>query len=92
MGAPEVGPVLSSGTTADAVVLAIREENADVRVEAHAGYLRVCVPGRCCLSAAGVTRALGRPFVLPRDLELIMPSFKGKLRIDHSGAVWESPR
>jgi MmoB/DmpM family protein len=93
MNALEVGPVLTSGVAADAVVLAIREENAEVRVDEHAGYLRVLVPGRCTLSASAVARALGRPFVLPRDLELIMPSFKGRLHIDHAAAVWEaSPR
>lgn len=85
-----VGPVLTRGAAADAVVRAICEENADVRVEARAGYLRVLVRGRCRVSANAIERALGRAFLLPRDLELIMPSFKGKLQMDGRGAVWEA--
>jgi hypothetical protein len=85
-----VGPVLISGAAADAVVSAIREQNAAVEVQTHAGYLRVLVPERCSVSADAIERALGRSFVLPRDLELIMPAFKGKLRVDHASASWET--
>ena len=87
-----VGPVLTTGLNADAIVKAIREENDSVSVQTQAGYLRVLVPQRCRVSAAAIERALGRPFVLPRDLELIMPSFKGRMRIDHETAIWEATR
>jgi hypothetical protein len=87
-----VGPVLISGVCADAVVSAIRAENPTVQVLTQAGYLRVLVPERCQVSASSIERELGRPFVLPRDLELIMPSFKGKLRVTGASAVWEAPR
>ena len=82
--------MLSRGAAADAVVRAICEENPDVRVEARAGYLRVLVRGRCQVSVSGIERALGRAFLLPRDLELIMPSFQGKLQMDRQRAVWEA--
>jgi hypothetical protein len=85
-----VGPVLISGVCADAVVSAIRAENSVVRVLTQAGYLRVLVPERCQVSVSSIERALGRPFVLPRDLELIMPSFKGKLSVTCANAVWEA--
>jgi hypothetical protein len=88
---PSVGPVLISGMCADAVVSAIRAENSAVEVLTQAGYLRVLVPGRCQVSATNIERALGRQFVLPRDLEQIMPSFKGKLRVNGASAVWEAP-
>jgi hypothetical protein len=87
--ARSVGPVLTAGLCADAVVSAIREQNPSVSVQTQAGYLRVLVPERCCVTASAIELALGRPFVLPRDLELIMPAFKGKLRVDHVSAVWE---
>jgi MmoB/DmpM family len=87
-----VGPVLISGVCADAVVSAIRAENGAVQVLTQAGYLRVLVPERCQVSASGIEHALGRQFVLPRDLELIMPSFKGKLRVTGASAIWEAPR
>jgi hypothetical protein len=85
-----VGPVLISGLCAEAVVSAIRSENDAVQVRTQAGYLRVLVPERCSVSASAIESALGRPFVLPRDLEQIMPSFKGKLRVDQTSAVWEA--
>jgi toluene monooxygenase system protein D len=85
-----VGPVLSTGLCADAIVTAIQEENADVRIQRQAGYLRVLVPVRCRVTAAAIERALGRPFQLPRDLESVMPSFKGRMRVDEQSAVWEA--
>ena len=87
---PSVGPVLTRGAAADAVVRAICEENREVQVEARAGYLRVRVRGRCQVSVSAIERALGRTFQLPRDLELIMPSFQGRLQIDRQSAVWEA--
>jgi toluene monooxygenase system protein D len=85
-----VGPVLTTGLCADAIVTAIQEENADVSVQNHAGYLRVLVPQRCRVTAAAIERALGRPFLLPRDLESVMPSFKGRMRVDQLSATWEA--
>ena len=87
-----VGPVLTAGLSADAIVRAIREENDSVSVQTQPGYLRVLVPRRCQVSAAAFERALGRPFVLPRDLEQIMPSFRGRMRVDHAVASWEASR
>jgi hypothetical protein len=37
-----------------------------------------------------IEQQLGRPVLLPADLELVMPSFKGRLRIDAERAVWEA--
>jgi len=85
-----VGPVLTTGLCADAIVAAIQAENAGVSIQCQAGYLRVLVPGRCRVTAAAIERALGRPFLLPRDLESVMPSFKGRMRVDQVSAIWEA--
>ena len=84
-----VGPVLEAGDVADALVAAIREENADVAVDDRGAYVRVGVPRVCRLSREAVERRLGRAFRLPADLERVMPSFKGRLKMDDDGASWE---
>jgi toluene monooxygenase system protein D len=87
-----VGPVLTAGVSAAAVVAAIREENPGVSVEDRGGYIRVLVPQRCRVTRNAIERELGRPFALPRDLELIMPSFRGKLQLEADAVVWEAQR
>jgi MmoB/DmpM family len=83
-----VGPVLEVGEVADAIVEAIRERNRNVVVEDRASYLRVMVPSPCILDRSAVERRIGRGFELPRDLEQVMPSFKGQLTITGDQAVW----
>jgi len=43
LGSCEVGPVLLSGRVSDAIVSAIRQQNAGVRVTQRGSYLRVSV-------------------------------------------------
>jgi len=86
-----VGPVLIAGPLSNAVVAAIQDENRDVVVLDRGAYLRVLVPRRCVVTRAGVEQRTGQPFRLPTDLEAIMASFKGKLALDASGAVWSLP-
>ena len=83
-----VGPVLEVGEVADAIIEAIRERNASVVVEDRASYVRVMVPSPCILDRAAVERRIGRDFALPRDLEQVMPSFKGRLTIMGDQVVW----
>jgi toluene monooxygenase system protein D len=85
-----VGPVLHAGPHADAVIAAIRAENADVEVLDRGAYVRVSAPARCRLTRAAVERVLGEPFELPADLEAIMSSFAGKIAVDESEIVWSS--
>jgi hypothetical protein len=92
--APQVtacGPVLSAEPEAAAVLAALRELNEDLRVVDRGTYLRVTAPGRCVLTAASVTRHLGRPFLLPGSLEKMMPSFTGVLTIANDTATWTVP-
>lgn len=83
-----VGPVLQGGCAADAVVSAIRALNHNVEVVDRGSYVRVLVPGVCRLTRSAVEHASGHSFTLPTDLELIMPSFQGRFRVDDGEAVW----
>jgi toluene monooxygenase system protein D len=87
---PSVGPVLEASELGLAVLAAIRSLNAQVLVQDRGAYLRVSSPRRCVVTRCAIERELGRPVRLPGDLELAMPSFKGRLRIDAEGAVWEA--
>ena len=88
-GRERVGPVLEAGEVADAIVQAIRAQNADVSIEDRGAYLRVGVPRRCAVTSEEIGRHLGRPFHLPGDLELVMPSFKGRLSLTREAVLWE---
>lgn len=84
-----VGPVLEHGEIARAIVAALREANQALEVQDRGSYLRVLVPGRCLMQRDAVERSLGRPFIMPGDLEAVMPSFAGNLHMDEEQAVWE---
>ena len=84
-----VGPVLESSELGRAVLRAIQSLNHDVEVIDRGSYLRVHAARRCVVTRQAIEAALGRPFLLPGDLELAMPSFRGRLMIDADQAVWE---
>jgi hypothetical protein len=83
-----VGPVLAVGPVADAIIAAIRSENASVEVTDRGSYLRVLVPSRCAVSRAAIESALSRAFRLPGDLEQVMPSFRGRFQVSEDQASW----
>jgi len=85
-----VGPVLQAGPVADAVIAAIRELNAGVEIVDRGSYLRVLCPRRCRVTRAALERHRGGPFQLPVDLELVMPSFKGRLSMSEEEACWDA--
>ena len=92
MNPPEgVGPVLHATPFARSVVAVIEEENMDVVVRDEGAYLRVLVPGVCRLSRAGLESATGLAIRFPGDLELVMSSFTGVLRLTEDDAVWRLP-
>lgn len=82
------GPVLEAGDVALAVIEAIREQHPSAEVVDRGAYLRVAVAGRCSFRRDAVERRLGRPFTLPGDLELIMPSFQGRFQVSEEEAAW----
>jgi toluene monooxygenase system protein D len=90
-GDARVGPVLQAGPIAAAVVAAIRELHPDAEVVDRGAYLRVLVPGRCVLRRAALERHKAGAFRLPGDLEMVMPSFKGRFSVSEDEARWEAP-
>ena len=87
--ANEVGPVLLAGRVADAIVAAICDQNAGARIASRGSYLRVSVPVRCEVGRNAIEKRLGEPFRLPGDLERVMPSFRGRLRLSEDLVSWE---
>jgi toluene monooxygenase system protein D len=87
-----VGPVLESGEVCQAIVAAIRSQQANVEVQDRGSYLRVLVPMKCLVTRAAIERELGRAFRLPGDLELVMPSFKGAFQVNEEEATWHLVR
>jgi hypothetical protein len=86
--ATSVGPVLTKGRRADAVVAAIRELNENTEVIDRGAYLRVSVPISCTVTRQAIERQTGEPFSFPSDLEMIMPSFRGRLAMSEDVVVW----
>jgi toluene monooxygenase system protein D len=83
-----VGPVLQATPFAQVIAAAIMEDNDDVIVSDRGGYLRVLAPRVCRLSRATVEAATGSPVRFPGELEEIMSSFAGRMRLTEHGAVW----
>ena len=87
-----VGPVLQSGTVANAIVAAIKDLNQDVLVVDRGAYLRVLVPRRCIVTRSAIEKHLGRPFRFPGELETVMSAFKGSLQLNQDDAAWQFGR
>jgi toluene monooxygenase system protein D len=88
--ADTVGPVLARGPLTDAVVAAIRALNPQVEIRERGAYLRVLAPRRCRVTREEIERQAMREFRFPRDLEALMPSFKGAMHMSEEEAVWET--
>ncbi len=87
-----VGPVLHATPFARAVVSVIEEENTNVLVHDEGAYLRVLVPVVCRLSRVGLEAATGGAVRFPGDLEVVLSSFMGVMRLTEDDAVWRLPR
>jgi len=85
-----VGPVLERTPLAEAVVAAIVALNPQAEIQERGAYLRVLAPLRCRVTRQEIERQARREFHFPRDLEALMPSFKGTLRLDEEEALWEA--
>ena len=83
-----VGPVIESGSIGAAVIAAIRKLNDNVTLEDRGSYVRVLVPRRCVVTREAIESATGQPFSLPGDLEMVMPSFKGRFIVNEEQATW----
>jgi hypothetical protein len=83
-----VGPVFQTSSITQVVVEAIVDLNQDTQIIARGGYVRVLSPKKCVLTKKAVSEKLGREFIFPRDLELIMASYKGKFSVTSDQATW----
>ena len=86
--APSVGPVLARGPRSQGIVAAIYALNREVQVIDRGAYLRVLVAGPCRLTRSAVEQQLGEVFRLPADLEEVMVSYRGTLRLTQEEAIW----
>jgi toluene monooxygenase system protein D len=84
-----VGPVLQSGTVANAIIAAIKDLNQDVLVLDRGAYVRVLVPQRCVVTRTAIEKHLGRPVRFPGELETVMSAFKGSLQLNQEDAIWQ---
>jgi hypothetical protein len=87
-----VGPVLQSGTVANAIIAAIKDLNQDVIVVDRGAYLRVLVPRCCVVTRSAIEKHLGRSFRFPGELETVMSAFKGSLQLNQDDAAWRLKR
>jgi hypothetical protein len=87
-----VGPVLQSGSLANAIIAAIKDLNQDVLVVDRGAYMRVLVPQCCVLTRSAIEKHLGRPFRFPGELETVMSAFKGSLELNQNDATWRFAR
>lgn len=83
-----VGPVLHATPFAHVVAEVIEDENDDVVILDEGAYLRVLAPGSCRLSRAALETATGPPIRFPGDLEVVLSSFAGVLKLTDDAAVW----
>ena len=83
-----VGPVLQATPLGRMIAAAIEDENDDVLVRDEGAYLRVLAPRVCRLSRAAVEGTTGATVHFPGDLEVMMSSFAGKMRLTEDSAVW----
>jgi hypothetical protein len=86
----EVGPVLSLNSNTAAFLSAIRRSNPQVHLMERSSYIRILVPQRCILHRQDLDAELGHSSDWPGCLELMMPSFKGRLQITAETAIWSS--
>ena len=83
-----VGPVLTGHPRAQAVLEAIRRLNPSVEIHNRGSYMRVLAPRRCLVTRSAIEDILRQPFDFRAELEIMMPSFKGRMRLDDDEAVW----
>ncbi|MGA9130748.1 MAG: MmoB/DmpM family protein [Candidatus Sulfotelmatobacter sp.] len=83
-----VGPVLIGRPGSGAVLEAIRRLNPSVEIHERGSYTRVLAPRRCIVTRGAIEDILGRSFDFRAELEIMMPSFKGRMHLDDDEAVW----
>lgn len=83
-----VGPVLIGRPGGHALLEAIRRLNPSAEINDRGSYIRVLAPRRCMVTRRAIEDILGESFDFRAELEIMMPSFKGRMRLDDDEAVW----
>jgi toluene monooxygenase system protein E len=83
-----VGPVFIGRPGGHAVLEAIRRLNPSVEIHERGSYTRVLAPRLCMLTRKAIEDIIGQSFDFRAELEIMMPSFKGRMRLDDDEAVW----
>ena len=83
-----VGPVLIPHPVARALLGAIRRLSPLAEIRDHGSYVRVLAPRRCVVTRAAVEGIHRQPFDFRSDLEIMMPSFKGRMHLGDNEAGW----
>lgn len=78
-----VGPIVTRGEMSDAVIEAVKIDNAEreIRIEETDSYVRIEARGLCLITFKTMSETLGRAFSFG-DLEVNMPGFGGFIRTD----------
>lgn len=84
-----VGPILRSGPLAEAVIDAVEEDNpaSDVYVLDRDDYIRIHTVQECVLTRESLVKHYGRDISLA-EIEIQMPSFKGRLETRTNRIRW----
>jgi hypothetical protein len=83
------GPVFTGSVAGRALAAALCAENPGVEVEDRGAYLRILALGPCRVTRRAIEAELGGPFALERDLEPLMPAFRGRFVLSAEEARWE---
>lgn len=83
-----VGPVLIASELSNQIIMAIKQLNPKAEIIQRGAYFRVLVPELCRLTKQAVEEITDNSFILPDSLELVMPSFKGKLSCTSEEVTW----
>jgi toluene monooxygenase system protein D len=77
-----VGPVLRSGSLADAIVEAARDDNPgrEVVAEQHSAYVRLEVEHECLIRRDTIEHYLGRPFEMS-ELQTDLAAIAGQVEV-----------
>lgn len=75
-----VGPVLTAGDVATAVIEAAEEDNPgkEIHLDDHGSYVRLDVEDECIIRRETVEVMIGRPFKM-YELEATMSAFNGQI-------------
>ena len=85
-----VGPILLNTTAMPAILAAFELLNPQVNIDKRGSYVRIYANQELKLTDKSISEFLGKPFIFPQDLEMLMASMMGKLSYKKCGDVTEA--